>query len=192
MFQTIKQAVLRKKAELLCVVLASGILAVIINWVQNCPCSLLVKLIPIFVLGIIAFYVQQILPVRIHQQRTLGVLAFDYLIWSLFLETILFFVSLNVTVNLYTFFYLFFFILSHCLFCGFICAAERETGLWQGIKQIFKKHFWKMVCLITVLRLLQAVSHKLFEQLPWAQGLWGGLLYIGAVYILIAWMESGK
>lgn len=194
MFQTIKQAMLRKKAELLCVILGSGLLAVVIDWVQNCSCGLLIKLIPIFILGIIAFYVQQILPVRIYENRGLGVLAFDYLIWSLFLEIIFFFISVKMTADLYiSSFSLPFFILSHCLFFGFICAAERETGLWQGIKQIFLRHFWKTVCLITALRLLRKCSgYLLFGQLPWAQGMWEGLLYVTVVYVLITWMESGK
>lgn len=193
MFHTIKQALLRKKAELLCVVLASGLLAVIFDWVQNAPYSLPVKLGPIFILGILSFYIQQILPVRIYEEKGLGVLAFDYLVWSLFLEIILLFISSKMTASSYiSFCSLPFFIFSQCLFFGFICAAERETGLWQGIKQVFLHHFWKMVCLIICVRLLREVSHGLFDKLPWAQGLCDGTLYILVVYVLIAWMGSRK
>ena len=111
MLQTIKQTLLHKKSELLCIILASGLLAVIIDGVQNGSCSVLVKLVLVFMLGLVAFYVQQILPVRIYQGRKLGVLAFDYLIWSLFVEIVFFFISLKVAVNLHFFCSLFFFIL---------------------------------------------------------------------------------
>ena len=128
MWNHIKESVLHKKAELLCVILASGLLAVVFDWLQNSPYNLVIKLVPIIILGIVAFYVQQILPVRIYEERGLGVLAFDYLIWRLFLEIIFFFISLKMTADLYiSSFSLPFFILSQCLFFGFICAAQKPA-----------------------------------------------------------------
>ena len=129
---------------------------------SNIQMFFLTTFIP-FVLATLQLLLQQVLPVFIHEQKSLWNIAWKYLVLIMLCEVILtilpFVLPLQVQVirSLFTAVMLVFSIITYTLFLGFLCAVANATGLLAGIQTLITKYFLKYICILVIVKIIQKI-----------------------------------
>lgn len=127
----------------------------------------------------LTYFLQQVLPACIHEQKKLWNIAWKYLALRVLCEVLLFVLtSAEVSYALLKWPY---FIIVQTLFLGFVCAAANATGLWVGIKTLVTKHVLKWVGFLVAIKLL-IVAGGVLLGMGFVHSVWLAAVNVAVVY----------